>query len=82
MSLINNFRDAGVSGGRPRIALLCNILFLKIIDKFAEQENLLIKQLASWCRWNKIKDKRGEELLTILKKLMMMQKQKCLELLK
>ena len=57
--LNNNFRDAGVRSGMARIELFCNMLFLKIIDELAGQENSLIKQLPNWCRWSNIREKKG-----------------------
>lgn len=64
--LNNSFRDAGVRNGMPRIELFCNILFLKIIDELANQENSLIQQIPSWCRWDKIREKKGEELFSFI----------------
>ncbi len=64
--LNEEFRAAGVRGGTERTELFCNILFLKVIDELSEQQGSLIKQLPNWCRWSKIKDKKGEELLTFI----------------
>ena len=55
------FRDAGVSTGLPRIELFCNLLFLKVITELSES-NSLITTLPEWCKWDKIKQKKGDEL--------------------
>lgn len=42
------------------------MLFLKVIDELAGQQNSLIKQIPSWYRWSKIREKKGEELFTFI----------------
>jgi len=61
----DKFREAGIESGRPRTILFCNLLFLKIITELAGT-NTLIKELPDWCTWDKIKEKRGEELRSFI----------------
>ncbi|MCL2048552.1 MAG: N-6 DNA methylase [Defluviitaleaceae bacterium] len=59
------FRDAGVSTGLPRIELFCNLLFLKVITELSAS-NSLITELPDWCKWDRIKQKKGEELYAFI----------------
>lgn len=61
----NQFKDAGVSRGLPRIELFCNLLFLKVITELVGT-NSLIHSLPDWCTWDKIKAKKGDDLWTFI----------------
>lgn len=67
--LNNNFKEAGIPAGRPRIELFCNFLFLKLISELSGQENSIIKSIPTWATWkNFTKKHRGEELFRFINK--------------
>lgn len=64
--LNDRFKDAGVRAGLDRIELFCNMLFLKVISEMAERKDGLHKTLPEYCHWNRIREKRGQELLDFI----------------